>query len=660
MVLDQEGQRITGDRLELNLDSKLGTMYNVFGYVPPQIFFWGNKLDKLGDEEYKLYDGTFTECSKLEPHWKLVTSSARMTINDYVHFKNFTLEAKKVPIFYSPYMMWPIKRERATGFLFPAIGTNSKKGFYVGNSFFWAINRSSDSTFWLDHWNKRGWGGGAEYEYSLSKESEGEFKSYYADDTEFGKQWSVDSQVNQTLPADFRLASIVDLYSSFQYQQDFTNSFSRSALRSERAQTFLTRNWSYYSFNLLGDYTNTQFSTSHETSLFHDPELEFVSRSQKLGPTPFFWTVKTSFDSLGRGDSFLGENTRFSLLRYDVNPEISFPMTYLSWLTFTPTYGFRETYYTKSYDAEGNVIPLSLTRTYSEITLDLRGPNFNKIFDTPGMSYSQKWKHAIEPQITFHYLQDIPELERIVTLDEVDDVQGDRVVTYGITNYLYAKRPIKEQENYKPDEYEYYNPPPAEAPVDSPWEFISWRIQQSYSFQSDSFDQANFPTLKPLSPISNQIRINPSVHYNVDFRYDFDINFRQTTNVSIGATLRDEDKWYANVNYVYTNPIGILGPSQVPGAGNNQIRMNEGVGLWRNQLVLANELDYDIENRKLFRVSATVTYNADCFSIGLEWRKFDQQSVIYTKNQHQFTFYLSLPNIGGLVNYGNGQPAKRY
>src|SRR5262249_12615998 len=228
----------------------------------------------------------------------------RMTINDYIHFKNFEMEAKKIPIFFSPYMMWPIKRERATGFLFPAFGPNSNKGFYIGNSFFWAMGRSMDSTFFLDHWNLRGWGGGVEYRYAESKESDGTFKYYYADDKEFGPQWSFNTQVNQLLPDDWRLAAIADVFSSFSYEQDATNNLARSAIRSERAQGFLTKNWSYYSLNFLGDYTNNQFALNHEVALYHQPEVEFDARSQKLGPTPLFWNLKTSFDALGKTENF--------------------------------------------------------------------------------------------------------------------------------------------------------------------------------------------------------------------------------------------------------------------------------------------------------------------------------------------------------------------
>ena len=482
VVLDQEGQRITGEKLEMNMEDQTGTMYNVFGYVPPQFFFWGTKLDKLGEDEYKIYDGVFTECSQILPHWQLKTTTTRLTFNEYAHFKNFTLKAKTVPIFYSPYMIWPIKRDRATGFLFPGFGPNDSKGFWVGGSFFWAMGRSMDSTYWVDHWAIRGWAGGAEYRYATGEKSGGSTRYYYADDQELGPQWTLNADVKHDLPKDFRVAGVADVFSSFEYIQDADNSFAGSARRQQRAQGFLTRNWSYYSMNLLGDFSETQFSRSREVQLFHLPELEFQARSQEIGPTGLFWTFTGSASYLGRSDLLGSGELSSKYQRYDMFPGISFPMTYLSWLTLTPGFGYRVTHYSaQQQEATGSgdvpvILDDAVTRKYMDMALDLRGPNFSKIFDTPNMAYSKKWKHAIEPQVTYRYIQDIEEIANILRIDDVDDIFGLNVVTFGITNLLYSKRPIKEPEEYDPDEYQYYNPTPYEEEIESPWELISWRL----------------------------------------------------------------------------------------------------------------------------------------------------------------------------------------
>jgi LPS-assembly protein len=661
VVLDQANQHLTGDRLELNLETKKGSMYNARGFVPPQIFFWGARLDKIGEEEYKLYDGVFTECSQIVPHWRLNASTARMTINEYIHFKNFTLKAKSLPIFYSPYMMWPIKRERATGFLFPSFGPNSKKGFWVGGSFFWAMNKSMDSTYWVDHYADRGFGGGAEYRYAASKEEDGNLRFYLTDDSLLGTEWTIHGDVNQKLPGDFVAKGIVDYFSSFEYIRDYSNNLSRALSLTRQFQGFLTRNWSYYSFNFLNNYVERE-SNNDSTAFFqHLPEVEFKSRSQKLGPTPFYGTILTSYDYLGQGRNFTdGSQLRETFHRYDVFPTISWPITYLSWLTLTPTYGYRVTHWSKQKEDLG-IVDDPLTRRYSELTLDLRGPNFGRIYDTPGLGYSKKWKHAIEPQMTYRYRQDIPNQNNIIGVDsDVDFVEGTRSVTYSITNLLYAKRPVKDEKEYDPDEYHFYDPESLTPPVESAWEFVSWRLAQTYQFESDSFNPLN-PNLRPFSPINSVVRVNPSQHYNIQFTTDYDIYFHQLTRLQVGSTLRDIGRWYANLSYVYSNPTSFIRqrPGQPRPKAGNSLQTNGGVGLWKNRLALNGEIGYDFTDNGLLGAGFGVTWNDDCFSVGVQYRHFNE--IFRTDGkENQITFSISLPNIGNLVTFQSGSPAKRF
>lgn len=660
VVLDQADQHLTGDRLELNLDTKKGSMYNARGFVPPQIFFWGSRLDKIGDEEYKLYDAIFTECAQIEPHWKLKATTARMTINKYIHFKNFTLKAKSIPIFYSPYMMWPIARDRATGFLFPAFGPNSRKGFWVGGSFFWAMSDSYDSTYWVDHYSKRGWGGGSEFRYAASKDDDGNIKYYFNDDTELGPEWTLHGAVNQKLPGDFVAKGIVDYFSSFEYIHDYSNTLSRASSLTRGFQGFLTRNWSYYSLNFLNNLSERESNNNSTASFFHLPEVEFRSRNQRIGSTPFYVTMLSSFDQLGQGRKFTDVTVKNSFQRYDVFPGVSWPITYLPWLTLTPAYSYRVTRWSEQKDNTG-VIQTPLTRRYSDLSFDIRGPNFNRVFDTPGMGYSQKWKHAIEPQVTFQYLSDIPNQNNVIGIDsDVDFIQGTRQVTYSLTNLLYSKRPVKDVKEYEPDQYHYYDPQSLEPPVESAWEFISWRISQSYRLKSDSFDPDK-PNQYPFSPISSVVRVNPTVNYNIQFSTDYDINFHQMTRLQVNSTLKGADRWYSNISYVYSNPASLtpLYPGQPRPRPGNSLQTNAGVGLWKNKLALHGDIGYDIEQHSVLGGSFGVEWNNDCYSIGVQFRHFNQVYRVDGK-ENQITFSISLPNIGNLVSFQSGAAPKRY
>jgi LPS-assembly protein len=663
VVLDQQDQRITGKRLEINIDTQKGTMYDAFGFIPPQVFFWGSKLDKLGEQKYRLYDGVVTECSQIMPHWQLDTTAATITINDYIKFQKFELKAKSLPIFYSPFMMWPIKRERATGFLMPSFGPNSKKGFWIGGSFFWAMGRSMDTTYWVDHYADRGWGGGVQYEYASNKDSGGSIKYYYADDTQLGQQYTIDGQVTQTLPKDYRVAAVLDKFSSYQYIRDYSNSLARAVSLTQTVQAFLTRNWSYYSLNVLADWSAKQGSNQNIVSTYyHYPEVQFQSRDQQIPHTPIFTNLQTSFDYLGSGITFKDVPFNDYFYRYDVFPEVYWPVTYLPWLTFTPTFGYRYTYYSDTIDPisqELRGIPFG--RKINALTLDLRGPNFGKVFDTPQSSYSQKWKHAIEPEITYDFISDIPDKQFIdITDGDVDGIFGSKSVTYSITNYLYSKRPIKPQENYKSDEYEYYIPKTEEDTLTSPWEFISWKLSQSYRFQSDSYH----PTLTDQSPftdVSSVLRINPSENYSNELDLSYNMQHTQLTSIRVTSSLKHEDIWYSNVSYVYSQPVSfnILVPGQpVPRAGNS-LQFNAGVGLMNNRFVFSGDSGYNITDKELLTASLGFAFNEDCYSIGIQYKHFSNVIRVNGK-ENQIVFSISLPNIGNLVSFNNGAPPKRY
>jgi lipopolysaccharide assembly outer membrane protein LptD (OstA) len=353
----------------------------------------------------------------------------------------------------------------------------------------------------------------------------------------------------------------------------------------------------------------------------------------------------------------LEEGVTNSFHRYDIFPSISWPITYLSWLTVTPAYGYRVTHWSEQ-KSGAEIVEDPLTRRYSEVTLDLRGPNFGKIFDTPGNGYSKKWKHAIEPRVTYSHRQDIANQNNIIGVDsDIDFIQGTKSVTYSLTNLLYAKRPVKDEKEYDPDEFHFYDPEPLEPPIESAWEFVSWRLSQTYFLESDSFDPDN-PNQEELTPISSVVRVNPSQHYNVQFSTDYDINFHQMTRLQLTSTLRNPGRWRSDISYVYSNPTSIqVRPGQVKQKAGNSFQTNGAVGLWNNRIALQGDLGYDITQHKFLSGGLGVTWNDDCFSVGVQFRHFDE--VFRTDGkENQITFSISLPNIGNLVNFQSGSSSR--
>ena len=73
-------------------------------------------------------------------------ASARINVDDYAMLSNAVMRVKDVPIFYLPFMYYPIQDDdRATGFLLPDLRRGRLRGQSISNAFFWAINRSQDA-----------------------------------------------------------------------------------------------------------------------------------------------------------------------------------------------------------------------------------------------------------------------------------------------------------------------------------------------------------------------------------------------------------------------------------------------------------------------------------------------------------------------------------
>src|SRR5439155_905503 len=83
------------------------------------------------------------------------------------------------PVVFLPFATHPIERlPRQSGFLVPNIGRSSIKGTVLGESVFWAINRSTDATVGTQYFSKRGWAPQGEFRTQPSETSFLDFNFY--------------------------------------------------------------------------------------------------------------------------------------------------------------------------------------------------------------------------------------------------------------------------------------------------------------------------------------------------------------------------------------------------------------------------------------------------------------------------------------------------
>ena len=107
---------------------------------------------------------TYTTCPKGVADWLI--RAGRITLDTEAKRgsgRNARLDFKGVPVFYVPYISFPLSDARQTGLLFPTIGSSSRSGAIVTVPWYWNIDPQQDLTLEPTLYSRRGIDAGVEY-----------------------------------------------------------------------------------------------------------------------------------------------------------------------------------------------------------------------------------------------------------------------------------------------------------------------------------------------------------------------------------------------------------------------------------------------------------------------------------------------------------------
>lgn len=185
--LRDNGALIVGDHADVQLDTGEAQVDNA-EYVMHKSRVRGSALYAKRAENaiIRLKDGTYTTCEPNSNAWQLKGNN--ITLNPATGFgtgTNVTLRVKDIPVFYTPYIYFPIDNRRQSGFLPPSFSTSTKTGFMLVTPYYFNLAPNYDATVYPRYMSKRGLLMEGEFRY-LTKSSEGQFGAAYLndDDTE--------------------------------------------------------------------------------------------------------------------------------------------------------------------------------------------------------------------------------------------------------------------------------------------------------------------------------------------------------------------------------------------------------------------------------------------------------------------------------------------
>jgi LPS-assembly protein len=624
VILDQGPRRLTGDSLTFDLETKTGKLTNATGHVAPDYYFTGAEVAKTGDDTYMVTKGIFTSCNQEVPDWSFRLSQARVEVEGYAHVRSASMRAKKLPIFYTPYILWPVKSERSSGFLIPNIGYSDRRGGSLGLAYFQTLGRSYDTTFHVDLYSQSFLGLGNELRYRPSEGTRGNLLGYYVRDPEVDDwRWKVEwNHTTDDLPWGMRGVVQYQDFSDFNFFRDFERDFDRNTLRFIDSRGFLTGNWGPHLLNAQVSSRETFVTFLETIEQRRLPEIEYRLRSTRLARTPFYLELQSSLSYLdvSRPDSYSG-----AYGRADLFPQITLPIRTFPWLSLSVTGGERVTWYGDSLNAsQTSFTGETLTRSFPVASSQIVGPSFSRIFDWNVGGFG-KLKHVIEPRFTYTFLGDIDEAGRAPLFDEVDRPRSTNVGRIALDNRVLGK------------------PDKADAVAR---EVFFFELARNYSFDDTQPLQTSVrdPTLSTSAgPIEALLRFNPTERITLKLEADYDTLFSGISSTGLTGSYGFGTGNYMGVTW-FTRSRPETGVSL-----SNQVRLNGALGLRKLRLRLEGQINYDFEERLLQQQTLVMSYTAQCYGLRLELRDFRAGVGPRTRDK-DIRFSLSLKNVGTFLD----------
>ncbi len=134
----------------------------------------------------RVEDGHYTTCNPGQETWVLEAGEIRIDREKQIGFaRNVWVKVHRVPVFYAPFITFPLSDERKSGFLPPTLRVSDASGLEIGASRYFNLAPNRDATLGLRWRHERGLGAVGEYRYLMPWGAGSLAGEYMPEDREF-------------------------------------------------------------------------------------------------------------------------------------------------------------------------------------------------------------------------------------------------------------------------------------------------------------------------------------------------------------------------------------------------------------------------------------------------------------------------------------------
>jgi LPS-assembly protein len=709
---------INADHGDMVLNIHIARFYNVNGTMGIRagghtivystanpLYFSGRVLIQNGEGNYRIIDGSMTNCRMPRPDWQVISHA--MTLEDgNASTANSVFKFLGVPLFWLPYLRHPTDETgRESGFLIPVFPSNysSVRGYTLGEQIYLVINRSMDMIVGSEYYSKRGFAPNGDFRYKGPGIDHLIVRWNALLDRGFEQQVGVTTgalsgkvastqpaQLDVHLPGPAGLAYVnqggvdigalgrkdfspqtyavgnVEFLSSYVYRLVFDDNYTQAVSSQVSSVVGITHQHNGFipSVSLERFQTFASATEGDEARIIHLPDLHYDVLDRPLSSSPLYWGLTSSLSYLSRSEpQFHARN----IGRVDFYPHLSLPFSVAGW-SVVPEAALRDTLYSGSQTSDmngtGDTTPTishaALNRSDVEAAVDIRPPAIERDFALSG--WNRELRHVIEPELTYRFVGGIGEQARnVLLIDTTDIATNTNEVGYSLTQRFYLRPTVPQP--CKPDEKQASGNCP-----DKPREWASWQLAQKFLIdphfggaimpnRRNVFDStldltgvAFLTGPRNLTPITSRLRFEAIDNLRLEWDLDFDPKTGRM----------DGDNLFAGYTWGRTT-VG-LGHAMLNAAAektgsaasatlqSQQLQPFFSIGKQSGRgFNMAANGGYDFIQHSIQYAGAQAVYNWNCCGLTVGYRRFQLGTVGTTsRNETQYLYSFTLANFGNV------------
>ncbi|MDD5299380.1 MAG: LPS-assembly protein LptD [Gallionella sp.] len=388
VVLEQGGSTMSGPHLKLNLDTSIGTMEQPVFYLAESDGRGSADVMHIQDKQhYTLDNATYTTCPADNQDWLLKMSGLEIDRDRQIGTAHHAwVEFMGAPILYSPWMDFPLSKQRKSGFLSPVFGNTIISGRELTLPYYWNIAPNRDATIAPRVMTNRGMLLYNEFRY-LEPAYSGEIHLDVLPNDKLTKQnrRRMALQHNQTIAGGLSGSVNLNSVSDDGYFQDLSNSTDLTSQSSLLQDVALNYNAGWW--NASGRVQRYQSLIPNSTPYKRLPQLTLNANQRYADANLMFAGEYVDF----------AHPTALNAKRLATNVSASYPLVNDPAFYLTPKVALRSTYYTIGANNPG-ALP-NASRTLPLYSVD------------SGVSFERDWKlfggdylHTLEPRAFYVYV----------------------------------------------------------------------------------------------------------------------------------------------------------------------------------------------------------------------------------------------------------------